>query len=303
MRLDRAPLSAALLAAICFAAPSSAQTIDLEPSDGIYDLPSGFAPDPLTVALVAGGPTKAAVATAGRCVGFVADAPHVRLRFPDGEGAAINLSALSHGDTTLIVNGPDGTWLCDDDGGNGVNPLLALTPVGGQYDIWVGSYSPGPVAATLSVSALPYGSASAALAPRPAGPDRSLSPSVGAFTLRPGFRPDPYEVELVAGGDNSAAEWSDGRCSGYVADAPNVRVTFEGGSFPNLYFSALSRTDTTLVIAGPNGTWFCENDSGNSVPYPMVRLAPTPGQYDIWLGTSGPTTADAVLAISERYWR
>ena len=35
---------------------------------------------------------------------------------------------------------PDGSWLCDDDSGDGLSPLLTLVnPESGIYDIWVGS--------------------------------------------------------------------------------------------------------------------------------------------------------------------
>jgi hypothetical protein len=42
----------------------------------------------------------------------------------------------------LVINGPDGRWHCDDDGGvRNLNPMLMFeTPQGGQYDIWVGLY-------------------------------------------------------------------------------------------------------------------------------------------------------------------
>ena len=44
---------------------------------------------------------------------------------------------------TLVVNLPDGSWLCKDDF-QGTNPGLVLPrPMSGQYDVWVGSYDRG----------------------------------------------------------------------------------------------------------------------------------------------------------------
>jgi hypothetical protein len=45
-------------------------------------------------------------------------------------------------DTTLIINDPQGTWHCNDDY-SGWNPLVEVSsPAQGQFDIWIGSYSP-----------------------------------------------------------------------------------------------------------------------------------------------------------------
>ena len=41
-----------------------------------------------------------------------------------------------------MVNAPDGSWYCDDDGGvNGMNPSIRFNrPASGRYEIWVGTY-------------------------------------------------------------------------------------------------------------------------------------------------------------------
>lgn len=302
----RYTLSAALLAATCLATPALAQNYNLNPAYGTYNLQSGFLPDPQTVQVVAGGSIDAGRATGGQCAGFIADAPDVRINFTGGSFSEINFSARSNADTTLIVNDPNGTWHCDDDSGDGLNPLVQLTPVSGQYDIWVGTFGSSTAQATLAVSELPYGGAPTpgpTPPPAPSGPDYSLPPAYGSYTLASGFTPDPFEVRVVAGGNNSASDWSGGQCAGFVADAPDVRLMFQGGSFPELYFSAHSDADTTLVINGPDGQWFCDDDSGNGALNPLVRMAPISGQYDIWVGTYGSSTSNAVLSISELYSR
>ena len=48
---------------------------------------------------------------------------------------------MSDADTTLVVNKPDGSWICDDDTNNR-DPAISMTsPMSGQYDIWVGNYN------------------------------------------------------------------------------------------------------------------------------------------------------------------
>ncbi|WP_233346946.1 hypothetical protein [Hyphobacterium sp. CCMP332] len=90
--------------------------------------------------------------TNNQCRGYAASAPDIRINFTGGAFNRINFSALSNADTTLIVNDPNGTWWCDDDSGNGLNPLIELTPISGQYDIWVGTYGRNTAPATLAVS-------------------------------------------------------------------------------------------------------------------------------------------------------
>ncbi|MEO1040498.1 MAG: peptidase S1 [Pseudomonadota bacterium] len=144
-------LGAFVLAAtgLCSAA---AQDYSLSPAYGSVSLEGGFTPDPYTVSLDAGGPIDAGAQIGGDCVGYVADAPDFRLQFSAGSLPLI-LSVASTEDTTLVINGPDESWHCDDDGGDGLNPSVRFSsPQSGQYDIWVGAYGGGTPDATLYIS-------------------------------------------------------------------------------------------------------------------------------------------------------
>lgn len=141
MTLARMLVPAALLAAATL--PASAQNTDVEPNYGNFALESGFTPDPRVVSLRAGG-SLAASRIRSDCRGFITDAPDVRLEYDAGSLPLI-ISVAAASDTTLVVNAPDGTWHCDDDGGvNGLNPSLRFNdPRGGRYEIWVGTYRAG----------------------------------------------------------------------------------------------------------------------------------------------------------------
>lgn len=113
-----------------------------DPNYGTITLSSGFTPDPRVVSLRAGGDT-AATRAGSNCRGFITDAPDVRLNFTAGSLPLI-ISVAAASDTTLVINGPDGRWYCNDDGGNGANPRLQLNnPQSGRYEIWVGTYRAG----------------------------------------------------------------------------------------------------------------------------------------------------------------
>lgn len=129
----------------------------LDPAYGTIDLVSGFTPDPHRVAIQAGGELDASLLGAN-CRGWIARAPDYRVNWTAGSGSLpLIVSVDAEADTVLVINDAQGNWVCDDDGGNeSLNPAITFNaPVGGQYDIWVGTYAQGGLQpSTLSVSEL-----------------------------------------------------------------------------------------------------------------------------------------------------
>ena len=128
----------------------------------------------------------------------------------------------------------------------------------------------------------------------------NLRPNYGTVNLRTGFPRDPHVVNVRSGGNIDASRIS-ARCRGYISNAPDVRLNFRAGSSLPLIISANSRADTTLVINGPDGRWYCSDDEGVNGMNPMVRYnGPQSGRYEIWIGTYGSSSlAPAQLYISE----
>ena len=123
------------------AAPAAAQDVNASPNYGTVNLATGFSPDPQVVAVRSGGSINAE-SISSDCSGYISNAPDVRLVFTAGSSLPLIISATSGADTTLVVNAPDGSWYCDDDGGNeGLNPAVRFnSPMSGRYEIWVGTY-------------------------------------------------------------------------------------------------------------------------------------------------------------------
>ena len=142
-----------IAAIVAMSATAVAQDITQAPTYSTLDLNTGFVPDPNTVSLAAGGSIEVSSDLGAGCTGYVANAPDVRLNYTAGETFPLNIYVTSDADTTLVVNLPDGSWLCNDDS-QGFNPLLTMaSPMSGQYDIWVGSYDGDSLpAATLKIS-------------------------------------------------------------------------------------------------------------------------------------------------------
>ncbi len=131
-------------------------------------------------------------------------------------------------------------------------------------------------------------------------PDYSAAPAYGTVTLSAGFTPDPRVIALQSGGGIPASNVSSS-CNGYIARAPDVRLNYRAGNTYPLILSVSSSTDTTLVVNGPGGEWYCDDDGGVNGLNPALRFnSPRSGQYDIWVGTySGAQTHAARLHISE----
>ncbi len=145
---------------------------------------------------------------------------------------------------------------------------------------------------------LAAGIAAASFAGLAAAQDWSLQPTFGTVNLNSGFTPDPYTVAITAGGTIEASNLSSS-CRGMIANAPDFRLNFSAGSMP-LYISAYSSADTTLVVNGPDGSWYC-NDDTNGLDPSLGWGNPQSGQYDIWIGTYGTNSdlASSTLHISE----
>lgn len=141
----------------------------------------------------------------------------------------------------------------------------------------------------------------AALATLLAGPvaaqNAGLTANYGEINLRSGFTPDPYRVQVTAGGSVNGGALP-GSCTGMISEAPDFEVSYSAGSLP-LVFRTLSSSDTTLIINGPDGSWSCDDDSYGDGDAEVRFNRPQSGTYDIWIGTFGGGTSSATLLITE----
>ncbi len=291
-------LLAAVVSVAAVSLPAVAQDFSAPPSYGSVNLNAGFTPDPYTVRLTSGGGIPASNISSS-CRGWIANAPDFSVSYSAGSTFDLTIGAISDSDTTLVVNGPDGSWYCDDDSGEGLNPSLTFTnPRSGRYDIWVGSYSQGNNAsATLAISELGQVSSGGGGGSY-GGIDWSLPANYGSVALRGGFSPDPYVVNVVSGGTYQASSVSSS-CRGWVSAAPDFELQFTAGSLP-LTIAAIASGDTTLVVNDPNGNWYCNDDGGEGLNPLLTFSDPSSGSYDIWVGSySQGQNINAALSISE----
>lgn len=149
MRATHALIPAVLIALA--ALPAAAQDWTIEPTYGTVELEAGFLPDPQSADITAGGSIEVDI---GDCsYGNVADAPDIDMYYRTGGSTTLYIYVRSSKDTTLLINRPDGTWVCNDDDLGSLNPLVVIPNApDGLYNIWVGTYGDGMTPATISVS-------------------------------------------------------------------------------------------------------------------------------------------------------
>ncbi|MDA0690025.1 MAG: peptidase S1 [Proteobacteria bacterium] len=131
-----------------------AQDVSIDATYGTITLKSGFTPDPMRFDVVSGGTIDASTLGKG-CAGFIANAPDFQFTFEAGL-LELWISVISSADTTLVINDPNGNWICDDDSGGDLDPSVHFTDAPtGIFDVWIGTYdSLGTHDATLFISEL-----------------------------------------------------------------------------------------------------------------------------------------------------
>lgn len=112
----------------------------------------------------------------------------------------------------------------------------------------------------------------------------------------------PHSTNIVAGGDVDLSRCSGG-WRGYTISSPDVTVYYNRNTSGRAleFRTRGSGCDTVLVVNDANGNWYY-NDDGGSGLNARIRLSNAPGgEYDVWVGTYGPSTCRTELVFET--WR
>lgn len=118
--------------------------------------------------------------------------------------------------------------------------------------------------------------------------------------LAAGFPLDPTFLSVNGGGQVDASILGDG-CSGYINISPVVTLNWTGEAEQVRAFF-VSDSDSTLVVATPDGKILCSDDAAEQLLDPLLSLEnPAPGAYRIWVGSYAKSQLlPGVLVLSAR---
>lgn len=243
-------------------APATVETVALGAGEAVSRLIPG----------VAGGPIRGS-ALASSCRGYYPVAPQYVLRLTTIQ--RLRLTTLGSNDLTMAVRDPSGTFRCDDDGGEGSNPLLDLTLPPGLYPVWIGTYRQRFTAGfSLQLQsgdpgAMPFASALSV----------TSAPTLGVLPLS-----GPSSVTTRAGiaGGLVDAHTLGNNCRGFIPAAPHLVLS--ATDYRRVVLVTAGTHDLTMVVRDASGIFHCDDDSGGSMQ-PRVEATLSPGNHQVWIGT------------------
>ena len=234
----------------------------------------------------------------------------------------------------MIIEQPDGTYVCNDDG-VGTDPVVEISnPAEGSYFVWVGTFGstefiPGYLMITEFSDSAPgailtnvpnfitsftefdietppdttntnVATATPLVTTGSGGLNAGGTPTYGTSTLASGFTPDPTQVTVSSGGSVDVTAANVGAdCRGFAAANPDHHIEWAGaGTLLRIFF--VSDGDTTLLVRTPSGQFVCNDDFPGGLN-PLVDIAnPAAGGYDVWVGTFGSSSViPGTLYITE----
>lgn len=118
--------------------------------------------------------------------------------------------------------------------------------------------------------------------------DYTDSPTFGTFYLD---ETDMFDsVAMTSGGSVQVSSMfsSGSSCLGYAAISPDVSLNLSASDFTRLIieFDNSSRSDdTTLIVRAPDGSYYCDDDSGDNYHARVTIDSIVSGYYDVWVGS------------------
>lgn len=325
------PLMLALLLALLGGSAALAQSdaaADTAPAAFLtMNLKAGFPLDPFVASLNGGGEVDASTLDES-CVGFITEAPSFTVNW-EGAVEAFDIFYHSDFDPTLVLQLPDGSYLCNDDASdNLLDPELTVeAPAEGQYNLWVGSYDEGQLIPgllvitanrTVSVNDFDPGAlvkrSPIADEVQPAeeiGADAVQSTLTGegtsdavaaARTAGSEVVPDvelaggetPITTTLVANGETPVftilSEDDNGTvCSGLVSGAAPEFVFRYSGDSEDLRLFFEGSADASLIVVGEEVVRCSDDSAEGENANPVIDLPAPGGLYGVWVGRFDPT--------------
>jgi hypothetical protein len=229
-----------------------------------------------------------------------------------GKAEALKVFFYSDGDPVLLLQTPDGKFICNDNTNPALlDPTVTLTkPAQGRYNIWLGSalkgdLIPGFLVFTSQGNVSAGGLALQSLVRRPIQPEvlplsnrltlaatrvaEAQAAVKTAEKLAPGT--GPLTAQVTASGDLPAPELAagDSLCGGLITIAPNYAFEWSGQA-KALGVMFEGDGDAANIVRTPDGKFVCADDAdGKNNLNPLAIIGnPAAGRYLVWVGRLDP---------------
>lgn len=268
------------------------------------DLNAGFPLDPFLVSVNGGGELDASLLNE-KCKGYINPNPTLTVNWT-GNADLVRAFTYSDADPMLVIQTPDGKFQCSDDSSSVLlDPQIEISkPSPGKYNVWVGSAAPKQLLPTILVltarSDVSAGTFQLSdLVKRPAMPQagselphalqaKVVTEALARYkgTAAGPLGASPLTQDVKSAGTIAAFDIDLGsaQCSGFIGDTPDFVFDVTGAT-DQLTVWLASKQDASLIIVGPQGSAYCNDDSGPGNTNPSLRLQkPAQGRYGVFVG-------------------
>lgn len=236
--------------------------------------------------------------------GYANDTATMALNLSMMDGYELTLDVQSECDSTLLVNAADGSWVFDDDGGEGLMPRVAIADawrLNGQVQVWIGTYGGAtcPATLTLRTAVAPGMPDEAGDVPMPVAgcPNPALSGQTLAYDgVQLWSR---QSLGTMASGNTALSACNISGTRGYANAAPNYTFYLSQMQGYRLDLAVDATCDSTMLVRAADGSWHFDDDSNGNLD-PALSLddfRQTNGRVDVWVGTYGGGSCAATLTL------
>jgi hypothetical protein len=195
------------------------------------------------------------------CAGFISTSPDLRLEVDSGLWVHLRVDSAGDSDLTLVLQS-DGSSVCNDDADALTRDPEIVTYLGpGEYQVYVGVKEAGA---------------------RSRFRLRVAEASERAFPVV--RRNRSLRLQGISGGAFDASERHPS-CVGAIAGRPNHVFRLEQPEV--LHIGAESSSDLTLVVIGPDGAIYCNDDARQTLD-PRVVEHFSEGLIRVYIGSHNP---------------
>lgn len=267
---------------------------------GLFDMDAAGQGQHLATGQVSAFDPMEALSPGDFCPGFTDISAPDFVMTMDQSQPMISIYARSATDLVLAVRAPDGSWTCNDDNFELHPGVSVQNAQPGDYHVFVGAYNPDAMGiynlyasmGSPNWSTTEGGDSMVA----PVSLNTLAEPAIGRIEFGPDTVVDPRIIFDIEASQTEAFGMGQG-CAGFITpERPDLVIDALPG-LPQLMVYMASEADGTLVISGPDGQLYCNDDFEQLNPGVMIPNA-AEGAYSVFAGSYSGNGGLATLGVT-----